>query len=121
MDNGVEMDAMSEIEATDEGEVIANVFYADPYRSNQKGSIERNHEFIRWIIDKGISLDQFTNRDFTTVFSHINSYRREVLGMERPIDLARQLLGQKFLEKLGLRDIPARDVILRPELLLKRK
>lgn len=42
------------------GEKLINLFYCNPYSSWQKGGIERNHEFIRYIIPKGITFDKLT-------------------------------------------------------------
>lgn len=120
-DNGFEMDLLPELEVDNEtGEIVMNVFYCDPYRSSQKGSIERNHEFIRYIIEKGISLDPYTQKDFTKLFSHINSYGRKKFNMASPMDLATRIFGSRFIEKLGLETIAPNAIILKPELLLKK-
>lgn len=37
-----------------------NLFYCDPYSSWQKGSIEKNHKYIRKIFSKGTNWDNFT-------------------------------------------------------------
>ena len=61
-DNGWEFSKPEDIEFNHEtGEKLINVFYTEPYSSWQKGRIERNHEFIRYIIPKGISFDNLTN------------------------------------------------------------
>ena len=47
-DNGPELARFHEIE-----EWGAKEFFANPYRSTDKASCERNHEFIRYVIPKG--------------------------------------------------------------------
>ena len=37
-----------------------DVFYCDPYVSNQKGRLEKNHEYIRYVIPKGRSMYRYT-------------------------------------------------------------
>ena len=57
-DNGWEFSKPDNIEFDySTGEKLVNVFYCEPYSSWQKGGIERNHEFIRYIIPKGITFD----------------------------------------------------------------
>ena len=60
-DNGWEFSKPEDIEFDQEtGEKLINLFYCEPYSSWQKGGIERNHEFIRYIIPKGITFDKLT-------------------------------------------------------------
>lgn len=121
-DNGVEMDDLAQLEIDREtGEVRdLKVFYCDPYRSNQKGSIERNHEFIRYIIEKGISLDSYSQNDFNKIFSHVNSYKRAVMEFKRPIDLVIERFGFQFISKIGLEVVDPTQVILKPDKLFTK-
>ncbi|MCR4674585.1 MAG: IS30 family transposase, partial [Lachnospiraceae bacterium] len=89
----------------------------DPYRSNQKGMIEKNHEFIRMILPKGHSFDNLSQYDATRIANHINSYPREALNGNTPYSLAKMLIGKDFLEKMNCKKIPADLVTLRPSLL----
>ena len=53
-DNGTEFSDPESIEIDmNTGEKVSSVFYCDPSCSWQKGSIEKNHEFIRYILPKG--------------------------------------------------------------------
>ena len=74
-DNGAEFAGFHEIE-----EWGARAFFTNQYRSTDKTSCERNHEFIRCVIPKGSSLDGLTQEKVKTLFSHINSY---VMGVKR--------------------------------------
>ena len=51
------------------------------------------------------------------MMSHINSYAREGLNGRSPYDLFSLIYGDETLQKLGIQRIPAREIILRPELL----
>ena len=42
------------------GERLSNVFFCDPNASWQKGSIEKNHEYIRYVLPKGTSFAGLT-------------------------------------------------------------
>lgn len=62
-DNGWEFSKPLELEIDPEtGEKIINIFYCNPYSSWQKSGIERNHEFIRYIIQKGITFDNLNKK-----------------------------------------------------------
>ena len=41
---------------------LSRVFYCDPMSSWQKGKLEKNHEFIRYILPKGISFARLNQR-----------------------------------------------------------
>ena len=51
------------------------------------------------------------------MMSHINSYAREGLNGRSPYDLFSLIYGEETLQKLGIQRIPAREIILKPELL----
>ena len=55
-DNGhefLDVDNIKCIQST--GEYVTHQFFCDPHASRQKGSLEKNHEFIRYILPKGSS------------------------------------------------------------------
>lgn len=73
-DNGWEFSKPNDIEFNyNTGEKLINVFYCNPYSSWEKGGIERNHEFIRYIIPKGIAFDQLTNKNIIDMMNNINN------------------------------------------------
>ena len=116
-DNGSEFSNPMAVEFDAEGNHRAKVFYCDPYSSFQKPNVELNHEFLRRIIPKGVSMDHLVQSDIDIVMSHINSYSREKLGDKTPIDLFGYLYGRGIAKKLGQRKIPPNDILLKPELL----
>ena len=93
------------------------LFYCDPRRSEQKGEIEKNHEYIRYILPQGKSFDGLTQEKVDLMMSHINSTARPSLQDSAPLKLALQHFGKDTVEKLGLTFIEADDVCLKPELL----
>lgn len=88
------------------------VFYCNPNAPYQKGSAERNHEFIRCFIPKGTDLGKYSQDDITLMMNHINSYSRESLGNKCPYDVFRFFYGGKLLNLLGCTTIPANQVTL---------
>ena len=82
-DNGWEFSKPEEIEFNSKtNEKTINIFYTEPYSSWQKGRIERNHEFIRYIIPKGISFDNLTNKNIIDMMNNINNVARKSLNYE---------------------------------------
>ena len=116
-DNGGEFKRSHELEHTIEGARRTKVFYCDPQASWQKPHIEKNHEYIRYVIPKGKSLDPYTQDDFTLIASHINSTRRSSLGGSTPLELATSEELCELLSILGIHEIPADEVVLKPQLL----
>lgn len=94
-----------------------NIFYCHPYSSYEKGSIENNHELLRRVIPKGISLKQYTQEDYNILASHINSLYREKLNGKCPFDLVDKYIPLEILNRLGLCKINDIDVNLTPYLL----
>ena len=94
------------------GEIITKVFYCDAYNSSQKAQIERNHEFIRYFFKKGESIDNLTQKMVDLMFSHINSYSREVKNNHSPYDISLLLFGKELLDNLNIKKIEYDDIIL---------
>lgn len=93
------------------------VYFTNPYRSTDKAQCERNHEFIRYVIPKGISIDNLTQRKLNLLFSHINSYVRESNENKTPFELIEKRFGPEFLKAIGIRKVHPKNVFLKPELL----
>ena len=80
-DNGWEFSKPADIEFDSiTGEKLVNIFYCEPYSSWQKGSIERNHEFIRYIIPKGITFDHLKKENIITMLNNINNCSRKSMN-----------------------------------------
>jgi IS30 family transposase len=118
-DNGSEFSNPKALELGPKGSRRTRVFYCDPCASYQKPHVEVNHEFIRKILPKGRSFDAFNQSDINLMMSHINSYSREKLNDKTPIEVFEFLYGSNALSKLGVKKIPANEIILKPSLLKK--
>lgn len=118
-DNGGEFKNPAAIEKSCYGSLCTNVFFCDSMASWQKPHIERNHEFIRQVLPKGRSFDTLTQDDVTLLMNHINSISRDSLDGKCPYDAAKEFIAKKLPFVLGLRKIPADQVVMRPSLLDK--
>jgi IS30 family transposase len=116
-DNGTEFINPNLIEIGISGLKRTCLYYCDPGASWQKAGIEKNHEYIRYILPKGTSFESLTQEDVTLMMNHINSTARASLNGLAPIELAYSLFGKDTLEKLGYKKINPEDVILKPYLL----
>ena len=119
-DNGSEFSNPTALEFDCQKNRRTYVFYCDPSSPYQKGSAERNHEFIRLFIPKGESMDVFTREDITLMMNNINSYSRESLGNKSPYEVFSFLYGEDILKRLGCTMIPANKVTLKPSIFRKR-
>lgn len=118
-DNGSEFSNPKALEYNAQGNRRTRLFYCDPCASFQKPNVELNHEFIRKVLPKGRSFDDLTQSDISLMMSHINSYSREKLNDKSPFDMFGFIYGYDVLEKLGIRRVPANEILLKPSLLKK--
>ena len=116
-DNGSEFKNPEEMEFSPDGKRRTYVFYCDPYVSNQKARLEKNHEFIRYVIPKGRSMFRYTQEDISLLASHINSLSRDSLNGASPFDLADVLLDKRIPALTGQHKVSPDDVLLKPALL----
>ena len=72
---------------------------------------------IRRILPKGTSFDRLSQLDVNRVLSHVDSYAREKLNDKSPFDSFSFLFGKDILDKLGICQVPAVDIVLTPALL----
>ncbi len=119
-DNGWEFSKPEEIEFNHEtGEKLINVFYTEPYSSWQKGGIERNHEFIRYIIPKGISFDNLTKKNIIDMMNNINNVQRNSLDYQTPYQLFTKKYGKDISTKFHLKETKKDEINLSYKLLNK--
>lgn len=119
-DNGSEFSDPESIEIDlNTGEKISSVFYCDPNCSWQKGSIEKNHEYIRYILPKGTSFAGLSQEDCYLLASHINSTPRISLNNSSPYDSAFKFIGKDNINKFHIIKIDYDDIDLSPRLLKK--
>jgi len=118
-DNGSEFSNPKALELDENSNRRTHIFYCDPHSSWQKPNVELNHEFIRRIIPKGVSMNSLVQDDINLMMSHINSYGREKLGGKSPFEIFNILYGEGLAEKLGQTKIPPNEILLKPSLLKK--
>ena len=120
-DNGGEFQKPDELETSIDGSKRCWIFYCDANRSDQKAKVEKNHEYIRYIIPKGTSMDNYNQSNIDLMMSHINSTAREVLNFAIPFDMASIYLGMDTMKKLNFFKIHPDNIILKPYLINKKK
>ena len=121
-DNGSEFFNPLSIEIDKEtGEIVVQVFYCDPCAAWQKGTLEKNHEYIRYVLPKGTSFDKLEQEDANILMSNINSASRDSLKGKTPFEAMTLNLEESFINLLGAYKIEADEVNLSPRLLKKAK
>ena len=119
-DNGTEFSAPSSLEVNAEGFRRTNIFFCNPRASYQKGMIEKNHEFIRYILPKGTTFNNLQQEHIELMINHINSLARNSLNWASPYDLGKILLGVETLKKLNLKKVLPDEIQLTQKLLKKK-
>lgn len=118
-DNGSEFSNPLAIEYDSQNNLRTRIFYCDPSAPYQKGSAERNHEFIRYFIPKGTDIGNYSQADISLMMDHINSYSRESLGNKSPYEMFSFIYGNEILELLGCNIIQPQDVTLNKSIFAK--
>lgn len=119
-DNGTEFSDPESIEIDWEtGEKLSSLSFCDPNCSWQKGSIEKNHEYIRYILPKGTSFAGLTQDDCYKLASHINSVPRVSLNNSTPYQSAILFIGRHNMNKFNIYPVHYDDVDISPRLLSK--
>lgn len=121
-DRGSEFSNAEGIELDKNKEQRTLVFYCDPMCSHQKGSLENNHEELRYILPKEKDLYSLglTSQDaLNLTISHVNSSSKKKLEGKSPIELMNFFypdLWKKF-ELFGINLIDKNAIVLKPSLL----
>lgn len=117
-DNGHEFFDVLNIEcmhSTDEQ--VTKLFFCDPHMSCQKGMIEKNHKFIKYILPKGSSFKNITQEDCDLFMNNINSLCRDSLNGKSPYEAMLFLCDEYVLKSLNCYYIKPDEVILNDSLL----
>ncbi|WP_455714850.1 hypothetical protein [Anaerosporobacter sp.] len=112
-DNGAEFLFPTRMECAENGEIPTKVLYCNPNASWQKGMLEKNHEYIRYVIPKGQSLDPYDQANDTILMNHTNSEDRDSLNGCTPFRLPEHLLNNKLHKLLKLKEIQSNNVSLK--------
>lgn len=117
-DNGHEFFDVNNIECNHKtGEYISHLFFCDPSCSWQKGGIEKNHEFIRYVLPKKTTFKNLTQNDCTIIANHINSLCRQSLNNNCPYKAMLFLCDENTLNLLNMYYIEPDEVTLNKNLL----
>jgi len=117
-DNGHEFFDVNNIECIQStGEYVTHLFFCDPHMPCQKGMIEKNHEFIRYILPKGSSFKNITQEDCDLFMNNINSLCRDSLNGKSPYESMLFLCDEYILKILNCHYIKPDEVILNDSLL----
>ena len=81
--NGSEFADLSELEKMAD----TLVYYAHPYTSCDKGTVERHNGLIRRFIPKGKRIDDFTGQQISDVETWCNCLPRKILGYRTPDEI----------------------------------
>lgn len=112
-DNGHEFFDVNNIECIQSsGEYVTHLFFCDPHMSCQKGMIEKNHEFIRYILPKGSSFKNITQKDCNLFMNNINSLCRDSLNGKSPYEATLFLCDENILKILNCYYIKPDEVVL---------
>ena len=118
-DNGAEFGNLLSLEFNEEGIGRTRIFYCNPRASYQKGMLEKNHEFIRYVLPKGTPFERLLQTDINLMINHINSLGRASLNWFSPIDVAKFTLDKEVIKKLNLVKISPDKIHLNTKLLKK--
>jgi IS30 family transposase len=117
-DNGHEFYDVFNIECNHKtGELFSKVFYCDPGESWQKGGIEKNHEFIRYVLPKNTTFKNLTQNDCNIIANNINSLCRESLNNNCPFKAMLFICDEIELNKLNMFYIKPDEIQLNKNLL----
>jgi transposase, IS30 family len=116
-DNGGEFADVFTIENGLDGQKETYLFFCDPMQSSQKPRVEKNHTLFRDIVPKGASFDSFTQETVSLIFSHVNSVTRKSLNGKTPFEVFAFTFGEAAAKILGIKPIPADQVVQSPKLL----
>ena len=118
-DNGGEFSDVYAFENGLNGDKETHLFFCDPNSSYQKPMVEKNHTLFRDIVPKGSSFDDFSQDTINLIFSHVNSIKRKAFNGKTPYEIFTYTYGDIVAKVLGIKGIPANQVVQSPKLLAK--
>lgn len=121
-DRGSEFTAAQAMETDSDGSRRCRIFYCDPMRADQKGSLENNHIILRYFFPKESDMEALgliDQKSLNLVLCHMNSMPVEKQNGKSPFEIAKFIypdLFDKFIE-YGLTPIEKDDVTLSSSIL----
>lgn len=121
-DRGSEFAFADLMESAADGSRRTNLFFCDPMAAGQKGSLEKQHSELRYILPKGKSfadLGLTGQGKLNLALSHVNSFPKKKNHAKTPFDLLHFFAPELFerFTAFGLQVIEKDRVILKPSLL----
>ena len=116
-DRGSEFSDPNALETGINGIERTNIYYCDPMRSGQKGTLKQAHTLLRMVLPKGTSFEFLTQWDVNLIVNHINSTPRAILNGRTPYNVALETLGEDVLKAFQLKPIEPDKVNLTPKLI----
>jgi len=116
-DNGGEFSNVDAFEKNENGDIETSMFFCEPNASYEKPHIEKNHTLFRDIVPSGSSFDSFTQETVNLIFSHVNAVKRKQFNGKSAYDMFTFAYSVELAEVLGIKCIPANEVIQTPVLL----
>lgn len=111
-DNGAEFYDPTHLEYNlDTGEKLCSVYYCHPNSPDEKPEIEKNHEYIRYVLPKKTSFEHLTKEDIKLLEDNINNIPREIFGGKTPYELTKEKYPE-LIKKIGSNYIEPDDVTL---------
>lgn len=111
-DNGTEFYDPTHLEYNlDTGEKLCSVYYCHPNSPDEKPEIEKNHEYIRYVLPKKTSFEHLTKEDIKLLEDNINNIPREIFGGKTPYELTKEKYPE-LIKKIGSNYIEPDDVTL---------
>lgn len=69
-DNGSKFKGVDTLELTSKGLIRTSIFYCDPMSSGQKGRLEKNHEYIRYVFPNGSDFNGYSQKNMTVLANY---------------------------------------------------
>lgn len=114
-DNGVEFYDPIHMEINlDTGEKLCSVYYCHPNSPEEKPELEKNHEYIRYVLPKKTSFQNLTKQDIMRLENNINNIPRDIFGGKTPYELTKEKYPT-LIKKLNSKYIKPDDVTLNPD------
>ena len=111
-DNGIEFYDPIHLEHNlDTGEKLCSVYYCHPNSPDEKPEIEKNHEYIRYVLPKKNSFEHLTKEDIKLLEDNINNIPRDILGGKTPYELTKEKFPE-LIKRIGSNYIQPDDVTL---------
>jgi IS30 family transposase len=73
------------------------IYFCHPYASCEKGTNEKHNGIIRYFIEKGTSINKYTQEEINKITKWMNEYPRKILGYSTPKECFEKEVGFKII------------------------